>query len=395
MKILFVTDGIYPFVLGGMQKHAAYLIKNMAGTAHEMDVIITGKGIRDSAAAAREFWQGPVPDNIRFHFVPFPELPRFPGHYLLASYLYSRRLTKYFSHKISTPDIIYGKGYTLWYYLKHRTWPEVPVISQLHGLEMYQEAYSVAEKSAKLMMRFPAGKIIRGSDFMFSYGGKVKTILENMGVQGNHIFEQYGAVDDFWLYPAPAPKANGAVRKFLFVARYEFRKGYHLLKEALQQLIADNESFELDVVGNIPEELQVKNQRIRYHNNRTAEEIRDIKEKSEVLLVPSLSEGFPTIIIEAMARGLCVAASDVGAVSHAVNQTNGWLLQPGSAADLYQKMKEIIRSSPNQLELKENAARQLMLDEFQWKYSVKLLVSHLETALHDHRARIAGTKSQV
>lgn len=394
MKILFVTDGVYPFVLGGMQKHAGYVIRNLADTQHEVDVIITGTDL-DAGEAARKFWDGRQPENIRFHVVPYPVMPCFPGHYLAASYLYARRLTKYFSLKISTPDIIYAKGYTMWHYLSNRVWPEVPVISQLHGLEMYQEAYSFREEAEKLAMRIPASAIIRGSDYLFSYGGKVRDILLNLGKPASAIFEQYGAADDFWLFPPPSTRPNGQVRKFLFVARYEYRKGYHLLKEALQMLVADNETFEIDVVGNIPQREYVKDDRIRYHQNRTAEEIREIAAACEVLLVPSLSEGFPTIIIETMARGISVAASDVGAVRHVVNERNGWLLKPGSVTSLYSTMKEIIRTDQYKLADKQDRSRELILEEFQWKSSVNQLVSHLETAVHDYRARITGTKHQV
>jgi glycosyltransferase involved in cell wall biosynthesis len=48
-----------------------------------------------------------------------------------------------------------------------------------------------------------------------------------------------------------------------------------------------------------------------------------LKEKidaCDVLLLPSLSEGMPTVILEAMARGLDVIASDVGAVRELVEK---------------------------------------------------------------------------
>jgi len=106
LNIVLATDGIYPFVLGGMQKHAAYIIRHLAGNEHIVDVIIPDNGVSDTEEAATRFWGNERPDNIRFHVIPYPKLPRFLGHYVIASYFYSRRITNYFSHKISTADCL-------------------------------------------------------------------------------------------------------------------------------------------------------------------------------------------------------------------------------------------------------------------------------------------------
>ncbi|MEK0420492.1 MAG: hypothetical protein RLZZ161_343, partial [Bacteroidota bacterium] len=267
MNIVFATDGIYPFVLGGMQKHAAYIIRNLAGTEHKLDVIIPDNGVKDAEEASARFWGNERPDNICFHVIPYPKLPRFPGHYVIASYLYSRRITNYFSHKISTADILFGKGYTMWHWLARQSRPQIPVIVQLHGLEMFQPAFAFREMLDKMLMRIPAVPIIRLTDYIFSYGGGVKEILLKQGRPEETIFEQYGAVDDFWLYPEPSKKDNGFIRKFLFVARNEYRKGYHLLYETLQELVTDNETFEIDIVGELSDNLKIEDFRIRYHGN--------------------------------------------------------------------------------------------------------------------------------
>ena len=38
-------------------------------------------------------------------------------------------------------------------------------------------------------------------------------------------------------------------------------------------------------------------------------------DECDVLLLPSLSEGMPTVVLEAMARGLQIIGSDVGAMN--------------------------------------------------------------------------------
>lgn len=196
-------------------------------------------------------------------------------------------------------------------------------------------------------------------------------------------------MDDFWLFPELVKKENGLVRKFLFVARNEYLKGYHLLYETLQELVTDNESSEIEIVGALPDNLKIADFRIRYHGNLTAEILKELKGQCDVLLLPSLSEGFPTIIIESMARGLCVAATDVGAVPKVVDKNTGWLLKLGDSQLLKDKMKAIIRTPEGVLRQKQLAAYEKVLNEFQWEYAVNQLVSHLKTAAHDYRERIA------
>ena len=55
----------------------------------------------------------------------------------------------------------------------------------------------------------------------------------------------------------------------------------------------------------------------------------------DALVLPSLSEGTPNVMLEAMASGVPVVSSDVGAVREAIveNET-GWLVPPGDAAPL-------------------------------------------------------------
>jgi glycosyltransferase involved in cell wall biosynthesis len=121
----------------------------------------------------------------------------------------------------------------------------------------------------------------------------------------------------------------------------------------------------------------------------SAESLKELKEKCEVLLLPSLSEGFPTIIIESMARGLCVAATGVGAVPKVIDEHTGWFLKPGNSKSIKDIMKAIIRTPAKTLHAKQMACYKKVLVEYQWQSMVNQLVSHLDTAAHDYRKRIA------
>lgn len=56
---------------------------------------------------------------------------------------------------------------------------------------------------------------------------------------------------------------------------------------------------------------------------------------ANVLVLPSFSEGFPTILAEAIGTGVPVVASDVGGVNEIVNSSNGVLINPYSIVSIY------------------------------------------------------------
>src|SRR5690606_33030212 len=87
-------------------------------------------------------------------------------------------------------------------------------------------------------------------------------------------------------------------------------------------------------------------------------------DQCNVLVCPSFSEGMPTVILEAMARGLTVVASDVGAVSELVTEETGWLVEPGNMAQLENTLLQVISSE--QLLEKRTAALNHVQKNFSW-----------------------------
>ena len=120
------------------------------------------------------------------------------------------------------------------------------------------------------------------------------------------------------------------------VGRNDPVKGFSVLLEALQLL---DEPIEVHFVGNWPE-IKSTHHNLTYHGVvRDRCHLKDVMESCDVLLLPSLSEGMPTVILEAAARGVVSVASDVGAVSEIVPPEN--LLEPGSVKSLKEMIQKI------------------------------------------------------
>ncbi|MFN0033300.1 MAG: glycosyltransferase family 4 protein, partial [Flavobacteriales bacterium] len=95
-------------------------------------------------------------------------------------------------------------------------------------------------------------------------------------------------------------------------------------------------------------------------------EIQRVLDACDVLVTPSHSEGMPNVIMEGMARGLAVVATDVGAVSAVVSEENGWLIEPNDMGALQQSLQDICLMQLPELMAKRNMSLQ-KIAAFHWE----------------------------
>lgn len=87
-------------------------------------------------------------------------------------------------------------------------------------------------------------------------------------------------------------------------------------------------------------------------------------ESLDVFLLASLMEGFPNIILEAMAAGLAVVATRVGAVPDVIrDQQEGILVTPGDAGDLVSALAKLM-TEPDLRTSLAHRARERVVEEF-------------------------------
>jgi len=90
MKIGLLTDGIFPYVIGGMQKHSFYLASFFARQQVNVDLYHTNKS--QFEIEKLEFFSEQEKKYIRHFVVDFPSGGKLPGHYIRASYSYSAKI---------------------------------------------------------------------------------------------------------------------------------------------------------------------------------------------------------------------------------------------------------------------------------------------------------------
>lgn len=116
-------------------------------------------------------------------------------------------------------------------------------------------------------------------------------------------------------------------------------KGVHVLLEALADLRDRGRSFTLDVLGTGPYEEELKalakelelDDTVKFRGFQDLPGVLTHMDQADVFVFPSFGEGMPRVLLEAMARGLPIIATDVGGIGGVIEDgRNGRLIPPGS-----------------------------------------------------------------
>jgi glycosyltransferase involved in cell wall biosynthesis len=95
-----------------------------------------------------------------------------------------------------------------------------------------------------------------------------------------------------------------------------------------------------------------------------------IMKQCDVLVLPSLIEGLPGVILEAMAVRLPVVAYDIGGISEVIHTETGWLVPKSDEKAFAGSVWEVLQGASEPREIKLNRAYQLVADHFQHKQVV-------------------------
>jgi glycosyltransferase involved in cell wall biosynthesis len=162
------------------------------------------------------------------------------------------------------------------------------------------------------------------------------------------------------------PRGN---RRLLGVGRLSVEKGYHHLLSAMARLERQGMGCELDLVGSGPEEGTLKEQardlglkdRVKFHGYVPfGPRLLSFYSKASALVVPSLSEGFPQVICEALLLGLPAIATAVGGIPAVLkHDETALLVPPGSPEALANAVQQLLGSPEMWQKMSRNGREQM------------------------------------
>jgi glycosyltransferase involved in cell wall biosynthesis len=348
MRWLILTDGISPFEIGGMQKHSYNLTKQLLLNGEKVTLfhcVTRSKKLPTTEEVFAAFGcDESVLELLTMKAFPFPSLGNMPGHYIRESYLLSCQYYQTIQDVLSGFDLVFAQGFTGWKFIEEKRknkGKSVPVINHFHGLEMFQKTYGWPSAIQKWMLKGVAKWNVCNADATISLGGKINDILIKLGIPSDRILTISSGVDENWFVDHPNPKET--VCKILFVGRYERRKGLKELIRAYKLVLKNKKDIQLSIVGPIPNHLKDHQSGLEYFGEVKDElQMKRIMDEHHILIVPSISEGMPTVILEAMSRGLAIICTDVGANRVMVCEENGWLIDHVSISEISVRLQNVL-----------------------------------------------------
>ncbi|NOY74413.1 MAG: glycosyltransferase [Kiritimatiellaeota bacterium] len=157
--------------------------------------------------------------------------------------------------------------------------------------------------------------------------------------------------------------------RVLFLGRAATQKGLPYLLDASRLLADDGVDFHLDIIGDLQCEsvgdplvkLAERNGisgRVSFTPSVAHDKIPEVMTEHHFLVLPSLWEGMPNVVMEAFASGLPVVGTDIEGTSDLVTDgETGLLAAPADAASLAGKMKWVIENYDEASSMAEKAFR--------------------------------------
>lgn len=354
MKIAILVGLFPPNKPGGTEIAAYNLAKHLAKRGHEIYVITSY--------------------DERYYLPPgFPHIYKENGFYV---------------HRISWSKIrvIGVLSFLLKFFLEIRTIK--PDIVQVQDLEMGVAAWlprkilkipyiiwgrgdDVYEQSR--LDRIRTRPILQNADAILALTENMRTKLKNICNTEIYVIpngielEEYNDEVMF-----PDRKAN--TKNILFVGRLRPVKGVQYLITAMKKIHEKMPDSRLILVGDGEERERLAalaiqlgiQEYVQFVGIVPQEEVKTFMQNADVFVLPSLSEGFPNVILEAMACGLPVIASRVGGIPDIItNDTNGYLVDAKDTDDMANKI--LLLLSDDNLRKKFSDNNRDLVKKYDWE----------------------------
>lgn len=376
MKICFVTHEYPPYILGGAGTYAHLLIKGLKELNVDVHVLTPGlknvpkENITRINSPDIKYWGKLFFSHYNKKYIDFldeshdfdvihynePHIILQKSNKPIVSTFHSNRINnfkiRFFTHKRKTRDeyetLVKGIGGGVGDIMAAKKSDRI--ICPCNNLKMLIHKYCFVNND--LIQVIPNGIEI------FKHKGK--GLYENRYLEKNSLHgENY----------------------ILYIGRLDPMKGIDYLILAFKKIKRKYPKMKLVIAGSGPSEIGLK---------VAAKSVQDViflgfvsKEEDKLSLyhnclavvLPSFSEAFPMVILEAMASGKPVIASSVGGIPDLVrNYENGFLIKPGRSQDIERSINALIEN-PGLREEMGKRNRMLIKKKYSYKRTAKLTLN--------------------
>ena len=173
-----------------------------------------------------------------------------------------------------------------------------------------------------------------------------------------------------------------------FVGRLVEEKGVLELKEALEQLMEDHNNLYLMVAGDGPLHKNFLNsqERIVFLGSIEHDHVLCLLHETDIFVLPTRSEGLPTVILEAGSRACAVIATPHGGTKEIIiDDSFGLIINDNQPETIKRALINLIEHPEKAKVLGENL-KQRIHEHFDWEIIFKQLLSLVTSQLDNHES---------
>jgi glycosyltransferase involved in cell wall biosynthesis len=172
-------------------------------------------------------------------------------------------------------------------------------------------------------------------------------------------------------------------KKVIFVGRLDAQKGVEYLIRAIPNIIKEYQKVHFFILGNGNLETILKNlsKKLKISKNVTfldmipLEKMVDFYSSADIFCLPSIHEGFPLSIAEALSIGLVIVASATEGIPEAIIENkNGFLTTPRNVSELTQKLLKALNLKEDEINKISYNNVNLATKNYSWEKIVKEII---------------------
>jgi L-malate glycosyltransferase len=368
MKVLFLNYEYPP--LGGGAATASFNILNEFSKIPGLEVDLV------TSSHDEKFRLEHIGSNIKIHKLPIGKNEKnlhFQSQkdlliYSWKAYWYSKKLIKSGGYDLSHSFFSVPCGFlSMLFKIQYK----IPYVVSLRGADVpgYSERFSCLYNLLKPVIKLIWKK--SGSAVSNSEG------LKNLALKSKpdqKIDVIYNGIDTEKFKPAHENMPKDKFIVTLGGTRVTARKGIRYLIEAIHKLASKYPQISATIIGEgdekeklekLSQDLEIED-KINFLGRIDNNKIPRYYQESSVFILPSLNEGMSNAMLEALASGLPILATDTGGTKELVTSgENGYMIKMKDSEDIARKVEILINNADLRLKMAKKSREKSL--ELSWK----------------------------
>ena len=228
--------------------------------------------------------------------------------------------------------------------------------------------------------------VLKNCDYLTPNNYAHADLIQKLGISSKKITVIPNGVDTDMFKPLDKGESrkkldlDGQKTILLFVGWLIERKGLKYLLEAIPKIIESHKDVLLVVLGEGIQETDMKNltdklgisSNVMFKGAQKPDVVPYWMDAADIFVLPSLSEGRPNVVPEALSSGLPVIATDIpGTREFIKDRENGLLVAPKSSDAIVNAVSLILKEPKLKETLTENSRKSILEMKLSWESSAE------------------------